>query len=85
MFCLYLPLNNGVYIAVYNIWKEVMVMREKIMRFMQGRYGVDQLSNFFIVCALVIMFVEMIIGNPKARVAGNTISMLLGLAAYMRI
>lgn len=74
-----------VYTVVYNIWKEVMVMREKIMRFMQGRYGVDQLSNFLIVCALVIMFVEMIIGNPKARVAGNTISMLLILAAYMRI
>lgn len=30
-------------------------MREKIMRFMQGRYGVDQYSRFLMIVAMILM------------------------------
>ena len=36
-------------------------MREKIARFMQGRYGVDQFSNFLVMAAVVLMVLEMFI------------------------
>lgn len=35
-------------------------MREKIARFMQGRYGVDELSRFMTGASLVILILEMI-------------------------
>lgn len=35
-------------------------MREKIARFMQGRYGVDELSKFMTGASLVILILEMI-------------------------
>lgn len=35
-------------------------MREKIARFMQGRYGVDELSKFLTSASLVILILELI-------------------------
>lgn len=34
-------------------------MREKFMRFMQGRYGVDELSRFLMIVALVLAVVQL--------------------------
>ncbi len=33
-------------------------MREKMMRFMQGRYGVDQYNRFLIIVAMVLMVIS---------------------------
>ncbi len=35
-------------------------MREKLMRFMQGRYGVDELSRFILIVAVVMMVLELL-------------------------
>lgn len=35
-------------------------MREKLYRFMQGRYGVDALSKFMMVVAIVFMVINMV-------------------------
>lgn len=34
-------------------------MKEKLLRFMQGRYGTDALSRFLLVLALIFMFLSM--------------------------
>ena len=39
-------------------------MREKIYRFMQGRYGVDQLYRFIFFLALVLMIINTFLRNP---------------------
>ena len=38
-------------------------MKEKFIRFMQGRYGVDQLSKFLLVIGLVVVLVSALLGN----------------------
>ena len=39
-------------------------MREKFYRFMQGRYGVDQLYRFIFFLALVLMIINIFLRNP---------------------
>ena len=39
-------------------------MREKIYRFMQGRYGVDQLYRFIFFLAIVLMIINNFLKNP---------------------
>lgn len=60
-------------------------MRERLMRFMQGRYGVDQFSNFLIILALILMVLEIFIPIPQVRSVLNTIGLLLIMYAYFRI
>ena len=52
-------------------------MREKIARFMQGRYGVDQFSNFLVMAAVVLMVLEMFIRIPLVRMIFNTVTLVL--------
>lgn len=35
-------------------------MREKFMRFMQGRYGVDELSRFLSIASIVLIVLELV-------------------------
>lgn len=57
-------------------WKGWMeVMREKLMRFMYGRYGVDKLSRHLVIAGLVLSFVSILFG-------GN-ILYLLSLAMFI--
>lgn len=44
-------------------------MREKIYRFMQGRYGSDQLNRFLMILALVLMVLSMF-GMPFTYLLG---------------
>ena len=39
-------------------------MREKFYRFMQGRYGVDQLYRFIFFLAIVLMLINNFLKNP---------------------
>lgn len=36
-------------------------MREKIARFMYGRYGVDQFSKFLMTAAMILMFINLFV------------------------
>lgn len=38
-------------------------MKEKFIRFMQGRYGVDQLSKFILISGLVVVVVSALFNN----------------------
>lgn len=62
-------------------------MRDKFNKFMQGRYGVDDLSRFTMGTALVLIILAMF-ANIFSRTAGSTLD-ILGVAAivyaYIRI
>lgn len=60
-------------------------MRERIARFMRGRYGVDQFSNFLVILALVLMVVELFLPFAYVRSGLNTVGLLLLFYAYFRI
>ena len=38
-------------------------MKEKFYRFMQGRYGIDQLNSFLMIVCVICFIVNMIIGS----------------------
>lgn len=38
-------------------------MKEKFYRFMQGRYGIDQLNSFFMIVCVICFIVNMFIGS----------------------
>ncbi len=62
-------------------------MRDKFNKFMQGRYGVDDLSRFTMGVALVLIILAMF-ANIFSRTVGSTLD-ILGVAAivyaYIRI
>lgn len=45
-------------------------MKEKLIRFMQGRYGIDQLSKFLLITGLAVVLLSAFFGE-------NAVSMLL--------
>lgn len=55
--------------------------RQKVMQFMQGRYGVDQLSNFLISAAVILALIGMFVRVP----ALNIICWILIIIGYVRI
>lgn len=55
--------------------------RQKIMQFMQGRYGVDQLSNFLIGAAVFLALFGMLVRIP----ALNLLCWILIIIGYVRI
>ena len=40
-----------------------MNFREKLIRFMQGRYGIDQLSKFILVIGVVCVLISALFGE----------------------
>lgn len=56
-------------------------MREKIYRFMQGRYGMDGLSNFLVGAALVLAVVDAFVRTNIL----NLLAWVLLIFAYSRI
>ncbi len=55
--------------------------RQKVMQFMQGRYGVDQLSNFLISAAVILALFGMFVRVPVL----NIICWILIIIGYVRI
>lgn len=39
-------------------------MREKLQRFMWGRYGNDKLNQFLMICAMVLLVLSMLLPGP---------------------
>lgn len=60
-------------------------MRERLQRFMQGRYGVDQLSNFIVVVAVVLLVIEMFLPSFRIRSILNLIAVCMLVYSYYRI
>ena len=56
-------------------------MREKLYRFMQGRYGIDALGKFLVYFGLILALVNMLISVPVVTV----ITLLIWGYAYFRI
>lgn len=60
-------------------------MREKMVRFMQGRYGVDHLSKFLLGCGLVAVFGSMVFDNPLASTICNLLGWVIIAYCYVRL
>lgn len=60
-------------------------MRERLARFMQGRYGVDQFSNFLTITALVLLVIEFFVPFAYMRSGLNSLAVLLIVFSYYRI
>lgn len=58
-------------------------MREKIMRFMQGRYGADKLSNFMLILAFIFILISMFMGVYGFVFSG--IGLALIVLTYVRM
>lgn len=60
-------------------------MKEKFIRFMQGRYGVDAFSKFLVGAGLVVAILSMFF--QRSRIAGvfSILGWILILYAYFRI
>ena len=59
-------------------------MRDKFIRFMQGRYGVDQFSRFLLGVALVSIIISMFVRGYFGTLL-NTIGLLAIVYTYFRI
>lgn len=60
-------------------------MKERLERFMQGRYGIDAFSTFLVLIALVLFIVGMFVPFSSVRIIMNSWALLLGIYAYWRI
>lgn len=60
-------------------------MREKMTRFMQGRYGVDSLSKFLLVCGLVVVFATAFIDSPHISSLFNLLGWVIVIYCYFRL
>jgi len=55
-------------------------MREKLQRFMWGRYGNDKFNQFLMICAMVLLVVSMFLPGPFYLVA-----VIVMVYAYFRM
>ncbi len=63
-----------------------MKMKEKLMKFMQGRYGVDQFAKFTIGAAFVLVVLAIFIGRGNLLgTVMDTVGLLLIIYTYFRI
>lgn len=60
-------------------------MREKMVRFMQGRYGVDSLSKCLLVCGLIVVFGTAFIDNPLVGGICNLLGWVIIIYCYFRL
>ncbi len=62
-----------------------MILKRKLMKFMQGRYGADHLSNFLMVMALLLMITAFFINNTYAKLIINVVVVGILVYSYFRI
>lgn len=60
-------------------------MREKFIRFMQGRYGLDQFSRFLLIAGLVVVFVSAIFGGNVVGMIFYILGWVLVVYSYARV
>lgn len=59
-------------------------MKEKLMRFMQGRYGVDQLSKVLLIAGLAVVFGSALVGEGLISVFFYILGWVLVIYCYFR-
>ena len=59
-------------------------MKERLMRFMQGRYGVDQLSKFLLIVGLIVVFGSALVGEGLISVVFYILGWAIGIYCYVR-
>ena len=62
-----------------------MKMKERFMRFMQGRYGVDPFSKFLLVSGLVVVFLSAALGNRTVGAVFYLLGWILIIYCYFRM
>lgn len=60
-------------------------MKEKLIRFMQGRYGVDQFSRFLLILGLIAVFVSSVFMDNIVGIAFYMSGWALLIYCYFRI
>ena len=60
-------------------------MKEKFIRFMQGRYGIDQLSKFLLIVGLVIVLISAFLGDHPAALILYLIGWAFVIYCYFRV
>ena len=59
-------------------------MKERLMRFMQGRYGVDQLSKFLLIVGLIVVFGSALVGEGLISVVFYILGWAIVIYCYVR-
>ena len=59
-------------------------MREKLSRFMAGRYGMDQLNRFMSYAVLVLLLVNFILKSPVIYAVGIVLLVLIYLRTFSK-
>ena len=62
-----------------------MNFREKLIRFMQGRYGIDQLSKFILVIGVVCVLISALFGDHPAALIPYFLGWILVIYSYYRV
>lgn len=60
-------------------------MKEKWIRFMQGRYGIDQFSKFLLITGLVIIFGAAVIGDNPVGIIAYILGWVIIIYSYTRV
>ena len=60
-------------------------MKEKLMRFMQGRYGVDPFCKFLLIAGLVVVFLSAVLGGSVVGMILYVIGWILIIYCYFRM
>lgn len=60
-------------------------MKEKFIRFMQGRYGVDSFSKFLLVLGLVFVMFSSIFGGERMGTLGYVLGWIVIIYCYFRM
>lgn len=61
-----------------------MGWKEKLLRFMYGRYGIDQLSKFMVTVSFVLCILSIFVGGRMGRLISNIIFVLI-ILIYFRM
>lgn len=62
-----------------------MRMREKLIRFMQGRYGIDQLSKTLLALGLAAIVISAFFGDHPAALVFYLVGWVAVICCYLRI
>ena len=60
-------------------------MKEKLIRFMQGRYGVDTFSKFLLIVGLAVVLISSVIGGDRVRLILYALGWVLIIYCYFRM
>lgn len=62
-----------------------MNFRERLIRFMQGRYGIDQLSKFILAVGVILVLISALFGDHPAALIPYFLGWLLVIYCYYRV